>query len=103
MNNHPGFQQLKHAVVNQKPLAGLGLNTSDYEWLCWGYEQEIPFPDVKVYSDQIPIEKTEAPKMGAMEIVTDTVGNPKEVPVAQHQSPATWGIVASILAFLLFL
>ena len=103
MNNHPGFQQLKHAVVNQKPLAGLGLNTSDYEWLCWGYEQEIPFPDVKVYSDQIPIEKTEAPKIGAMEIVTDTVGNPKEVPVAQYQSPATWGIVASILAFLLFL
>jgi len=104
MNNHHGFKELKSAVVNQRSVAELAQNKHSYEWLCWGYEQVIPFPDVAVYSED-PRTKdaikyaTQAPNAENI-IEPDEEALPK--PPAQ-QAGMTWALFAGAIAMLLFL
>lgn len=103
MHNYEPFKRLQRAVIHQEPLYGLELNKTDYEWLCWGYEQKIPFSDINVYSgEDIPKQETMAP----LEIA-DTFKSPQPKPPKELETnniqPATVGLFGILLALLFLL
>jgi len=106
MQNHKGFQELQRAVINQRPLTGLAANKHAYEWLCFSYEQTIPFPDQKIYSEDIKTQyakkyATSKPISVNDAAVKSTGATPTKPPT--EQQGMTWALLIGFIGMLLLL
>ena len=104
MRNHHGFKELQRAVINQRPLTGMAQDKHAYEWLCFAYEQNIKWPDTKIYSEDVRTKA--AVKYATSAPISENNAAVKSEPTPgpnppNSQSPMTWALLLGFIGMLL--